>query len=372
MSAPRPASASSVSLPPELQAALPLLDTLHEHYLIADSDRRILYANQTFAQACGVSSGTELAGRRFGDAVRCVHAVESPNGCGSTPACQLCGGLRSQQAALAGESAYDECHVLRADGHALDLRLRASPWQVGAQRLILLSAIDTAPEQRRRAMERLFFHDVRNTTGGIVGFSEFLAQEENTSADSERRTLAETVARLARRLLDEIDAQACLSAAESGELQAHAQLCEPGTFLDVMRDLYLHHPATQGRAIQLSPDPTMPILQTDGVLLSRVVGNLLKNALEASRSGETVTLGCRQLGDTSEFFVHNPGEIPPAVQLQIFQRSFSTKGPSRGLGAYGAHLIGEGVLGGRVGFSSSAADGTVFWIRLPAEAPAPA
>jgi signal transduction histidine kinase len=63
--------------------------------------------------------------------------------------------------------------------------------------------------------------------------------------------------------------------------------------------------------------------------------------------------------------VHNEGIVPPEVQPRIFERSFSTKGPGRGLGTYGMRLIGERVLGGQVSFSSAAGRGTTFSILLP-------
>ncbi len=360
-----PASVAAPELPTELHAALPLLDVLHELYVIADSDRHILYANKAFCRAAQVASPEELVGCRLGDALHCTHAACAPGGCGSTPFCLVCGGLRSQLSALAGEAAYDECRILRTDGRALDLRVRAAPWDAGPHRVLLLSAIDTSDEKRRRALERLFFHDVRNTTGGIVGFSEFLSQQPTSASDSERQPLADTIARLARRLLDEIETHASLTAAETGELVPHPQLCEPASFLAVLRDLYRYHSVAHGRTIAVQLDPGVPVFETDATLLSRVLGNFLKNALEATRPGETVALGARVLDAHLEFYVHNPGEIPPDDQLQIFQRSFSTKGPDRGLGTYSAHLLGERVLGGRVGFSSAPSDGTIFWIRLP-------
>jgi sensor histidine kinase regulating citrate/malate metabolism len=52
--------------------------------------------------------------------------------------------------------------------------------------------------------------------------------------------------------------------------------------------------------------------------------------------------------------------MPRAVQLQIFQRSFSTKGNGRGLGTYSMKLLSERYLNGRVTFKSSSRDGTVF------------
>jgi sensor histidine kinase regulating citrate/malate metabolism len=52
------------------------------------------------------------------------------------------------------------------------------------------------------------------------------------------------------------------------------------------------------------------------------------------------------------------------VQLQLFQRSFSTKGNNRGLGTYSMKLLGEQYLNGRVDFESSTQTGTTFSVEL--------
>ena len=53
---------------------------------------------------------------------------------------------------------------------------------------------------------------------------------------------------------------------------------------------------------------------------------MVKNALEACQPGQTVTLSTRACADGLQFSVHNPGVMSPNVQLQVFQRSFSSKG----------------------------------------------
>ena len=52
-------------------------------------------------------------------------------------------------------------------------------------------------------------------------------------------------------------------------------------------------------------------------------------------------------------------------RLQVFQRSFSTKGSGRGLGTYSMRLLTEHYLRGSVGFTSSAAEGTTFFASYP-------
>ncbi|MCC7353132.1 MAG: ATP-binding protein, partial [Anaerolineae bacterium] len=108
---------------------------------------------------------------------------------------------------------------------------------------------------------------------------------------------------------------------------------------------------------------------SDPILLGRVIGNMVKNALEAIEPGQAITLGCRIIGEGVEFWVHNPGFMPPSVQLQLFQRSFSTKGKGRGLGTYSMKLLSERYLHGSVSFTSSLETGTTFVGRYPLNLP---
>jgi hypothetical protein len=58
--------------------------------------------------------------------------------------------------------------------------------------------------------------------------------------------------------------------------------------------------------------------------------------------------------------------MPREVQLQIFQRSFSTKADrGRGIGTYSVKLFVERYLKGTVGFVSAEPGGTTFSVTLP-------
>jgi signal transduction histidine kinase len=119
------------------------------------------------------------------------------------------------------------------------------------------------------------------------------------------------------------------------------------------------------RTIVVDAQSTGVILITDVVLLERVLGNMIKNALEASQAGQTVTVGCRTDGKFVEFWVNNLNVMPRTAQLQVFQRSFSTKGSGRGLGTYSMKLISERYLKGAVAFTSCEEQGTTFVAKYP-------
>lgn len=190
----------------------------------------------------------------------------------------------------------------------------------------------------------------------------------STRPDPRSEAGTSTTFRLCRELNEEIGAQRTLLQAESGELVLAP--AEVGTLalLKEAVDLYRSHPVAEGRVLCLDERAQDATVVSDRVLLLRVVCNLIKNALEACREGQTVTVGCTAADGMAEFWVHNAGFMPREVQLQIFQRSFSTKGLGRGLGTYSVRLLTERYLKGSVSFTSSAEFGTTFRVRCPATA----
>src|SRR5208337_4720743 len=112
---------------------------------------------------------------------------------------------------------------------------------------------------------------------------------------------------LAQRLVEEIDAQRELSAAENMELSVN-----PSTTVttDVLEQCLVQHngdEGSKGRIVTIDPGSETAAFTTDVTLLRRVIGNLLKNAVEASQEGESITVGSAKRDGAIEFWVHNPG-----------------------------------------------------------------
>mgnify|MGYP003339318652 CR=1 FL=1 len=53
--------------------------------------------------------------------------------------------------------------------------MRAQPFRQEGEDLLLLSLLDISGEKRRAVLERLFFHDVLNSAGGLRGLLHLLA-----------------------------------------------------------------------------------------------------------------------------------------------------------------------------------------------------
>ena len=143
-------------------------------------------------------------------------------------------------------------------------------------------------------------------------------------------------------------------------------MVDAGQVLDELCLAYRHQSVAEGKQIPAPRVSAAVDVYTDAVLLRRVLGNLPKNALEASATGQTVSVSF--VGRTQPIFhVHNDSVMSDEVRAQVFQRSFSTKDArSRGLGTYSVKLLTENYLGGTVAFSSFPGAGTTFTVVLPA------
>ena len=115
-------------------------------------------------------------------------------------------------------------------------------------------------------------------------------------------------------------------------------------------------------------DIAFPTTKEARAAITKLVLEKYEIALEASKDNEIVTIGCYEFeNDYVEYWVRNPNFISEEVQNSIFKRAFSTKGKDRGLGTYSMKLLGEKYLKGSVGFTSSKAEGTCFYIKIPKE-----
>jgi signal transduction histidine kinase/DNA-binding response OmpR family regulator len=69
------------------------LTTIYENapliMLVVDADRRVRKANK-LAEECAGADAADLIGRRGGEALRCLHALDDAEGCGFGPYCQTC------------------------------------------------------------------------------------------------------------------------------------------------------------------------------------------------------------------------------------------------------------------------------------------
>lgn len=348
-----------------------LLNAVPDAVLILNSQRQIIYANKEFTDFANQDEAA-LLGQRPGEAINCIHAFTKPGGCGTSENCSTCGAVVAVLNAQQGRRNVQECRILtekNGEPGALDLRVTATPFRfdpVTGEQFTMFATEDISNEKRRQVLERIFFHDIANTAGAISGLVELMGAS-TTREDDTSSEFVELLTQASSQLIDEIAAQRQILAAERGDLAVDPEPLYTVDLLHQLMAVYRNHIVSTGKTLRLDPASEQILLWSDQALLGRVIGNMVKNAMEAAQPGDTITVGCQRLFDYVRFWVHNPQHIPRRVQLQIFQRSFSTKGVSRGLGTYSMKLLSEAYLQGRVSFTTSETEGTTFMAMYPLE-----
>ncbi len=331
---------------------------------VLDEHRQILAVNDGLLAELDGGRVQDVVGLRPGEALACVHAHDHPGGCGTGRFCVTCGAAIAIVATLSSSApAERECLLtLERDGlRAVELKVRAASFAVDGRRLVLLLLQDIRGEKRRQALERVFFHDVMNTLQGQLGCVLRLRL-----ADGPEPGVVDTLHSLTLALVEEIRSQQLLSLLEGGEYRPAREALSVADALADLEATFASHPAAAGRSlIVLGPEPDVE-LETDPPLVLRVLVNMVRNALEASPPGGSVRVWCEVSANAVRFRVWNLGSIPADVAPRLFQRYFTTKPESgRGLGTFSMRLLGEQHLGGKVTYTTSAAEGTTFELALP-------
>lgn len=340
-----------------------VLDALPHVVLILNDRREVVFGNRYLLDVLQLDSLDGIYGRPPGELLDCMHAFEDGGGCGTTEACEACGAHRALGSARLGQRDTQECRILqRGSGRALDVRVAGTPVRFGGEDFTILALTDISNEKRRQALERIFFHDLLNVATSISAFSAVLTRSTQRDVTVEA---AQSINRLVHQLAEEINAQRELNEAENNELKVHLRRLRTRDVVEAVLDGFRRQPTAKDRVLAIDAAFEDGEFTSDRVLLTRVLGNLIKNALEASAPGEQVTIGCTLDSHCVEFSVHNPAEMPREVQLQVFQRSFTTKGRGRGLGTYSIKLLTERYLDGHTWFTSTPETGTTFYVSYP-------
>ncbi|MCC6192892.1 MAG: response regulator [Burkholderiales bacterium] len=261
----------------------------------------------------------------------------------------------------------DMADRLQADTEALQRRIDAATRALKAQK--------EAAEQATTAKSRFLAaasHDLRQPLHAIGLFSATLERRaRGTGLEPVVRDLAQAVAvmeRLFESLLDiakldsgtiEVDAQPVPLARVCGQIEAEQA--------DAARD--------KGLRLALRPGPHAVV--GDELLLHRLLGNLVANAIRYTHAG-TVLVACRPRGAFVRIEVRDSGiGIAADKQAEIFEEFYQVDNPardrSRGLGL-GLAIVARiaRLLGTQVTVRSQPGCGSVFSLRLPRAYTAPA
>ncbi len=344
-----------------------IVESVDGYVLILNKDRQVLAANPETLKALNVNDAECLLGLRPGELLGCAFSNESPGGCGTSKNCSTCGAVISILASQKSqEPAVNEClmsviHDGKNEAH--EFTVRSTPITLDDIPLTIFVIHDISASKRRDVLENVFIHDLNNLLTGLQGWSEILVRHPQDAAN-----IAHKIVSLSTHLTQEVQNQRLLLQAERGDLKVSLEPVRVENILDGMKSFFSGYPMESVNRLDIEGTHGKTVLMSSAPLLTRVLANMVKNAMEATEPPARIRIWFEFRTGRPCFLVQNPGEMAPEIALQIFKRSFSTKGLNgRGLGTYSMKLFGEQYLGGQVGFSSDRSHGTVFFVLLPAD-----
>jgi len=244
----------------------------------------------------------------------------------------------------------------------LCLAVRAYPMNLEKQRMVLLFLEDITVHECRAALERMFFHDINNTLQVLVGKSFMMDYLD----DQELRKMVKPLQLMISRLAKEMKTEGALCGKDMRDYRPDQQDVAVVDVVEELQSVFFSHPVSDMKRFTVKAPSAALRIRTEPSLLSRILINMLKNAFEATDPGEEVRFSVESENGSVLFNVWNRAPLPEPVALRIFQRHFSTKnGPGRGFGTYSMKFFGEAILGGKVDFTMSKEEGTLFRFTVP-------
>ncbi len=212
-------------------------------------------------------------------------------------------------------------------------------------------------ERLESALLNSISHDLRTPLAAVTGALSTLVENGNVLDEATRRELLETARDAAQRLNRLVGDLLDMTRVQGGALRLRSAPADVqdliGTSLSQLGD------AVTGRKIEVDVAPNMPLVSVDFALITRVLANIVENAIKYSPPEAPITIGARAVGGNLEIMVADRG--PGATESDLvrmagkFQRSRSAANNGTGLGlaicrgfveAHGGHITVENRPGG--------------------------
>jgi signal transduction histidine kinase len=227
-----------------------------------------------------------------------------------------------------------------------------------------------AMEQARRELFAAISHDLRTPLSSIRVMVEALADgvvDDRETTGRYLQTMSSDVERLSLLIEDLFE----LARIESGALELRREPIALEEVLASAVDSALPGATLASVHVELSPSPSLLMLEADPQRLNRVLTNLLQNAIRHTPADGAVTVSAAESEDGIVVAVSDTGEgIPEGDLPHVFDRFYrAERSRNRMSGGSGLGLsISRGIVeahGGRIWIDTTSEVGTVVKFALP-------
>ncbi|MFI2645304.1 ATP-binding protein [Streptomyces sp. NPDC018610] len=215
-------------------------------------------------------------------------------------------------------------------------------------------------------------HELRSPVNSVIALARLLLDGAADPLSDEQHRQVALVQASGSTLLALVDELLDIAKAESGRLEPHIAEVDLRALLHQLRGM-LQGTAQPGVELRI-PDLVQPVpLATDEVMLTRILRNVLSNALKFTVEGRvTLEIAGGERDGRLAFRVQDTGVGIPAGELtRVFEEFYQVRGPHQrgragtGLGLPYARRLTE-LLGGTLTLDSEEGRGTVVTVEIPA------
>ncbi len=351
-----------------------ILDNLPVAILILDTGLEVCAANGAIADLTG-RTREDLLHKRPGEAMGCLQAKDSANGCGHGVSCAGCLIRNSAEAALTKNTSANRegtSITITVNGiptwkdvllDALPIRLDGAPFA-----LLCISDVSEFRNLERSLLLHLerfamigaqasqITHDLKNPLTVIDGFAQLLAMGELSEDQKEQVSLLrEGVARIGA-MVEEIT--------EIASGRASPSLDTTRTSLKDLLDRItanntFHHKIVVDCRFRGS-------VEVDPVKIEMVLLNLIRNADQALDQVENglIEIACTESSGSVVIKVRDNGPgVGESVRNHLFEPADAILKKGKGFGLFGAKRIVE-AHGGTLWFTTEPGHGSSFFVQL--------
>jgi PAS domain S-box-containing protein len=345
-----------------------LLTSTAEAIYGLDLEGSCTFCNPAAIRLLGYSDERDLLGKQIHSLIHHTRADGTPcppNEC------------RISEAPKKDLAVHGEDEILwRADGASFPIEYWSHPIHKGKEKIgVLVTFLDISErkrveEERERALQELnafvytVSHDLRSPLSAIIGFSDFLLEQQKSTLDENARVALAEIRKQGERMSAMMED--LLELARVGKLPRPAEAVDAGKILHQVLQELGSRIAAAGLPIRTEPLPSVRIPPT---FLSQIFSNLIGNAIRyAGPQGGPIEIGGTRRRDKALFFVRDHGSGVPATERDrifevFFRGSTGEKITGTGIGLATVKKIAQ-FYAGASWVEETPGGGATFWVEL--------
>ncbi|MGE0824688.1 MAG: ATP-binding protein [Candidatus Binatia bacterium] len=293
-----------------------------------------------------------------------------------TPAAVALSEERTRQA-LAGESlsALFETEVLHRNGNVIPVeiqaRLRCDPdgTPIGVLATMRDISARKALERQRQEFLTMLTHDIKSPLAVVLGYADLLLEQGKQQSSEQRSKDLRQLRQNVQTVFSLVENYLNLSLFEEGHLKLERTPIEMNELLMHVGQRYESEARQRQVMLQFELQPDLPTIDGDPLALSRVMGNLVSNALKFTPQEGRITVSSLWRNGEVVATVTDTGpgiaaEEVPLLFDKYHRGTTSREAEGTGLGLFIAKALVE-AHGGRIEVQSVLNQGANFSVIFP-------